>query len=104
MELKQIYQIYESLENFNILKYEKIICKNLKKIRLELYNKYKIEYKKIGSDNPYSSSNVADYLNISEVYYRRLESPNDKYKHINVDKLIRLSIIFNVSINDFISE
>ena len=102
MKLKQIYQIYEDLEDINIIKNRKIICRNIKKYRLELYNKYKEEYeKRRGSENPYSTENIASYLNISDGYYRKLESERDKHKYISIDNLIKLAYIFNKKLDDF---
>ena len=104
MELKQVYQIYELLENYDNMKYRKIICHNMKKYRKELYDKYKEEYKRRGTENPYSISNISAYLNVSDIYFRRLESENDKHKKINIDNLIKLSIILNKSLDDFLIE
>ena len=102
MKVKQIYQIYELLEDYNKLKCRKIICRNIKKYRKELYNKYKEEYKRRGTENTYSTENIAAYLNISDIYFRRLESENDKHKKINIDNLIKLSIILDKKLDDFI--
>lgn len=60
---------------------KKNIWKNIKKIRLEYYNKYKQEYNKAERfNNPYSVSNIAFYLGVSDTYYRRLESSTDNKK------------------------
>lgn len=104
MEVKQIYQIYELLEDYDNIKYRKIICKNMKKYRKELYNKYKEEYKRRAAENPYSTVNMAAYLDVSEIYFRRLESENDMHKKINIDNLIKLSIILDKALEDFLIE
>ena len=103
MEIKQAYQIYESLEGFDQKQIRKIICNNLKKYRLELYNRYKERYNGAeGNSNPYSTINRASYLGISQVHYKRLENENDKSKYIGIDNLIKLSIVFNKKLDDFL--
>ena len=105
MEVKQIYEIYEELEKINYKDLKKIICRNMKKYRLELYNQYKKQYNKRRKyDNPYSTANISDYLEISDIYYRRLESEKDQYKHITMDRLIKLSIVLNKNLEDFLIE
>lgn len=105
MEIKQIYQIYELLDSINSYHYRVIICRNIKKYRLELYNKYKTIHKGVeGTDNPYSTDNVSSYLKISKVHYKRIENDNDKCKYVSVDNLIKLSLIFDKKLDDFLRE
>lgn len=105
MEVKQIYEIYEQLEKITNIDIKKRICKNMKKYRLELYNEYKKQYNgRRKYDNPYSTINISEYLEISDIYYRRLESENDEHKFITMDRLIKLSIILNKSLEDFLVE
>ena len=53
METKQIYQIYELLEKLDSYEIRNKICRNIKKYRLELYNRYKSVNKGVeGSENP----------------------------------------------------
>ena len=105
MEIKQIYQIYELLDNINSYQYRVIICRNIKKFRLDLYNKYKSIHKGVeGTNNPYSTDNVSAYLGISKVHYKRIENDNDKCKYISIDNLIKLSHIFNKKLDDFLKD
>lgn len=103
MQIKQIYQIYKSLEELKFNETRKIICKNLRKFRLELYDKYK-EYNKCAEryENPYSIENVAAYLNLSKTHFKRLENENDINKNITLCNLVKLSIIFDKDIADFL--
>ena len=96
MEVKQIYEIYEQLEKINNIDFRKIICRNMKKYRLELYNEYKKQYDgRMKYENPYSTANISEYLGLSDSNYRRLEDENDKYKFITMDRLIKLSTMLN---------
>ena len=104
MEIKQIYEIYEELEKINKIDFKRRICKNMKKYRLELYNEYKKQYNRRKYDNPYSSINISEYLEINDIYYRRLESENDEHKFITIDRLIKLSLILNKTLEDFLIE
>ena len=103
MKILEIYQIYEKLDGLNIKDVRYNICKNLQKFRLESYSKYKDKHPgAVGSQNPYSTENMADYLNISKVHYKRLENKNDDHKYISLENLIKLSYIFDKSLNDFL--
>ena len=103
MEVKQSYQIYEILENIDKETYRKVICKNIKNFRLELYNQYKKEYNNAeSSNNPYSTENVSSYLELSKVHYKRLENENDSNKYVSLDNLIKLSYIFDKKLDDFL--
>lgn len=103
MKVLEIYQIYERLDSLNIKDVRYKICKNLQKFRLELYSKYKEEHHgAVGAENPYSTENMADYLHISKVHYKRLENENDNHKYISFENLIKLSCIFDKSLNDFL--
>lgn len=105
MDIKQIYQIYDILESIKAYKFRSIICKNMKKFRLELYNKYKEKNHGVeGLENPYSTDNISSYLGISKVHYKRLENENDSSKYISLDNLIKLSYIFDKKLDDFINE
>ncbi len=105
MEVKEVYEIYNLLEEINSYDYKKRICRNMKKFRLELYNKYKEKHKGVeGTENPYSTDSISNYLNITKVHYKRLESETDENKYISLDNLIKLSYIFNKSLDDFIKE
>ena len=49
---------------------------------------------RVGSNNPYSTENIADYLQISKVHYKRLENELDNHKYINLLNLIKLLVRF----------
>ncbi len=102
MQVLEIYQIYEKLDNFNINDYRYKICKNLQRFRLDSYNKYKEIKGAVGRNNPYSTENIADYLQISKVHYKRLENELDNHKYISLLNLIKLSIIFDKSLDEFL--
>ena len=98
----QLYEAYEMVEIAEKIKERKslvILSENLKKYRLYLYEEYN-KLKK-GVDNPYSSENIASILNISRRHYKRLENPNAITKNISIEKLLILSEIYNISLEDF---
>ena len=102
-KLKQIYQIYEEVDNLNVKEKRKTICKNIKRIRKDLYNNYKELYHGVeGIQNPYSTENVSSYLGISMVHYKRLENEKDTCKNITLDNLIKLSLIFDTNLQEFL--
>ena len=85
--------------------YRNVICRNIKKFRLEYYNEYKKQNGNArGFYNPYSVDNISYLLDMSKVHYKRLESENDINKHISLDKLIILREIYDKSLDDFLEE
>lgn len=77
------------------------ICKNIKKFRLQRYNEFK--NKNIQNTiNPFSSENIAALLDYNHNHYKRFESENDSTKMIPLDKIVKLSIILDKKIDDFI--
>jgi len=92
----EMYQMLEISENIKKMNYTKIVSQNLRKYRLEFFNKYKMLHKNI--DNPYSSENIAHILNISRRHYSRLENPNYINKNITIDKLLVLSRIYGITL------
>ena len=100
MEIKKALDLFELVDNNLPRNYKYKICENMRKFRKEKYDKFKQKNK--GVENPYSVDNIAELLGISKVHYKRLENVNDKCKHINLDKLIRLSIIYEKSLDDFL--
>lgn len=103
MKIKQLREICDDVQNIDIHFYKTKICQNLKRIRLHYYEKYKEEHNGAsGFYNPYSSENISSYLNMSKVHYKRLENENDKCKHISIDNLIKLTIIYGIDINEFL--
>ena len=77
------------------------ICKNVKKIRMEKYNEYK-KQNPSGTLNPYSSENIAALLDYNHNHYKRFESETDSTKQIPLEKIIKLSIILEISLDDFL--
>ncbi len=93
-------ELQKKMANFNLSDYQATICKNIKRIRKELYEEYKSYYKDNNLDNPYSSQSVAELLGISYEYYKRLES-FDKSKPISIKIFLKVVVLFNKDINDF---
>ena len=77
------------------------ICKNIKKFRLEKYHEFKTSNNS-SSINPYTSENITELLDYNHNHYKRFESENDSTKRIPLEKLVKLSIILDKSIDDFI--
>lgn len=102
MEIKKTIDLFELVDKNKQQNYATIICKNMRQFRKEKYNEFKSEHK--GEENPYNVDNIAELLGISKVHYKRLENPNDKCKHINLDKLITLSIIYGKKLDDFLKD
>ena len=84
------------------------ICHNIKKLRKERYLEFKKQVKsgKISSRaiNPYTTENIAKLLDYNHTHYKRFESDNDKTKQIPLEKIIKLSLIFDVNIDEIISK
>lgn len=100
-----------SVQNFQVLQ-EKVsnldknmlyikICKNIKKIRLEKYKEFKSSENN-SRINPYSTENIAALLDYNHNHYKRFESENDSTKQIPLDKLVKLSIILDKNLDEFI--
>ena len=100
-----------AVENFQVLQEKmsvldkellyNIICKNIKAFRLEKYKEFKSS-KNCNVINPYSTENIAALLDYNHNHYKRFESENDSTKRIPFDKLVKLSIILDKSLDDFI--
>lgn len=99
MKLLESYQMIEIAEKIREKEVLKIVSANLKKYRLSLYEKYSSLKKDV--DNPYSSENIASMLNISRRHYNRLENPNYISKNLSIEKLVILSKIYDVPLEDF---
>lgn len=79
----------------------KKLCKNIKKFRLERYHQFK-EQEKNSTLNPYSTENISALLDYNHNHYKRFESETDSTKQMPLDKILKLSIILNVSIDDLL--
>lgn len=93
-------QLSEKMSTFNLSLYQANICQNIKKIRKELYNQNKPYYKSHDLKNPYSSQSVAELLDISHEYYKRLES-FDKSKPISLKLFLKIVFLFEKEVQDF---
>lgn len=93
-------ELSEKMNNFNLSNYQVLICKNIKRIRKELYNENKAYCKLNGIKNPYSAQSISELLGISYEYYKRLES-FDKSKPISLKLLLKIKVLFNKKIEDF---
>lgn len=78
-----------------------IICKNIKKFRLERYNEFKSQNLK-NTINPFSSENISALLDYNHNHYKRFESETDSTKMIPLEKLVKLSIILDKRLDEFI--
>ncbi len=89
----------QMLKNDNTSLYD-ILCRNVKRLRLEKYN----EFKKKNSNkvNPYSTENFAALLDYNHNHYKRFESETDSTKRIPLHKIVKISIILDVSIDDLL--
>lgn len=94
-------QLQVILSNINKDELYTVICKNIKKFRLEKYTEFKMQnsHKKL---NPYSTENIAALLDYNHNHYKRFESETDSTKIIPLEKLVKLAIILDKNIDDFI--
>jgi len=79
----------EKLEQMLSKDYMPIIYKNIKRYRKE---------------SGLSLIDVADILNLSYDYLRRVESDNDLVKTCSLKLLIKFSILYDKSLDDFLKE
>lgn len=91
----------QRMKNFNLSDYQATICKNIKRIRKELYEKNNYYYKENDLKNPYSGQSVAELLGISYEYYKRIES-FDKTKPISIKILFKVVVLFDKDISEFL--
>lgn len=94
-------ELQEKISQINTDELYNKICKNIKKIRLEKYKEFKNNYHD-NSINPYSTENIAALLNYNHNHYKRFESETDSTKRIPLEKLVMLSLIFDIKIDDLI--
>ncbi len=102
MQIKKAYQMEEIVDFVKNNNYSKILATNLKKFRLEHYKEYASVIGK--TDNPYSLDNISSLLDITRRHYTRLENPNYTTKNITMEKLIILSKIYEIPLDDFFKE
>lgn len=77
------------------------ICKNIKNFRLEKYNEFKMENSN-NTINPYTTENIAALLDYNHNHYKRFESETDGTKRMPLEKIVKLSIILDKNLDDFI--
>lgn len=97
------HDLQEKINKLNKEDIFKTICKNIKKYRLEKYNEFKST--NINDTlNPYSTENISALLDYNHNHYKRFESENDSTKRIPLEKLVKLSIILDKSIDQFLKK
>ena len=77
-----------NIPNYN-KDFKKIICKNIKKFRKE---------KEI------RLMELAELLDVSPEYLKRIEAPNDDKKTCSLTLLYKLSLIFDKKLDDFLKD
>lgn len=93
-------ELKTKMDKFNLADYQAIICKNIKKFRKDLYEENKEYYKNKGLKNPYSAQSMAELLEISYEYYKRLES-YDKTKPISIKLFFKVAFLLDKNVEDF---
>ncbi len=101
MKAPTFEELQQEMVNFNLSNYQATICKNIKKIRKSLYEDNKYFYQENNLKNPYSSQSIAELLEISHEYYKRLES-FDKTKPIFIKLFFKVVVLFDRNISDFL--
>ena len=100
-KIQTFQDLEKKMSNFNLSNYQATICKNIKRIRHELYDEYKQYYKDNNLKNPYSSQSMADLIGISHEYYKRLES-YDKTKPISIRIFLKVVVLLDRDISEFL--
>ncbi len=96
-------ELQNKISNVDISITYDIICKNVKKFRLQKYNEYKQGCSN-NTLNPYSTENISALLNYNHNHYKRFESENDTTNRIPLEKLIKLCIILDKKLDDFLRD
>ena len=94
-------KLQEMVNKVNKEQMYKNICKNMKKYRLQRYEEFKNNNPK-SSINPFTAENISALLDYNHTHYKRFESENDTTRRIPLDKLVKLSMILDVKIEDFL--
>ena len=100
-KIQTFQDLEKKMSNFNLSNYQATICKNIKRIRKELYDECKQYYKDNNLKNPYSSQSMADLIGISHEYYKRLES-YDKTKPISIRIFLKVVVLLDRDISEFL--
>ena len=101
MILNSFEELQRKVSNISKDETYKKLCKNIKKYRLERYKQFK-KHEKNSTLNPYSTENISALLDYNHNHYKRFESENDSTKQMPLDKILKLSIILNVSIDELL--
>ena len=94
-------ELKTKMDNFNLSNYQATICRNIKRIRKDLFEEYKYYYKENDLKNPYSSQAISELLGISHEYYKRLEV-YDKTKPISIKLFLKVVVLFDRDISEFL--
>lgn len=94
-------ELQAKMYDFNLSNYQATICRNIKRIRKDLFEEYKYYYKENNLKNPYSSQSISELLGISHEYYKRLES-YDKTKPISIKLFLKVVVLFDRDISEFL--
>lgn len=93
-------KLSDKMDKFNLSEYQVLICKNIKRIRKELYEENEAFCKANNMKNPYSAQIVSELLGISYEYYKRLES-YDKTKPISIKIFLKVYYLFDRTIDEY---
>lgn len=100
MDMVSFDELKSKMEEFNLSDYQATICKNIKRMRKNLYSENRVYYKENNLKNPYTAEAIAELLGISHEYYKRIES-FDKTKPISLKLLLKTMRLFEVEIDEF---
>lgn len=100
MDMVSFDELKSKMEEFNLSDYQATICKNIKRMRKNLYSENRVYYKENNLKNPYTAEAIAELLGISHEYYKRIES-FDKTKPISLKLLLKTMRLFDVEIDEF---
>lgn len=103
MIINNFQQLQDMVSSINKEELYITICRNIKKFRLERYNQFKKQNFQT-TINPFSTENISALLDYNHNHYKRFESESDSTKMIPLEKLVKLSIILDKKIDDFINE
>lgn len=101
MNVNKFEELQEKTNNIELDDLYATICKNVKKYRLEKYQEFK-NVNPYSAINPYSTENIAALLDYNHNHYKRFESDTDSTKRIPLNKLVKLSVILEKRLDDFL--
>lgn len=101
MNINKFEELQEKTSNIKLDDLYTTICQNMKKYRLQKYQEFKNSNLQ-NTINPYSTENIAALLDYNHNHYKRFESETDSTKRIPLNKLVKLAIILDKKIDDFL--